>query len=541
MKMNHNEHGNLYLIAAGLLTVLCIPAAKAANITGVVRDEAGKAVVGVRLNLVNQQTSIVTAQTISSTDGIYRFKAIRPGTYQLIADLNNSHLSPATLVVVSAASSVVAADLLLKDKPQNEPANGPPPTFESVGVQGLIDSGGYSASASSAAASSLISGIANIKRTDNTVETPPGKDLPCTFESILKKDVEANPNNEDANRRLGEFYLAHGQANRAITILKRAQQLSSTDARVTQDLADALLMSRSFDAAKELANTLPSDVDADKYRLLARAEEGLGHFVQAAKDYRIAIKQSPTEQNLFGVGYELILAGMVADAEQAFSFGVERYPQSTILRIGLGTAEFLEGHSSTALQSFLKAAQMSPSNSGAYPFLVSVFEISGAEREQVIACVRRYLDAAPHDAEAYYLYARVLSRHSADGGDIDINQIEALLKQANALNPNLADAHFQLGRLYAERDDHNAAALEFETAIRLAPALREAHYRLAIEYRSLDETDKAAREMQLFREAGGSKNNEIEDPEVSLEKLAPMVSPQEQSSTQPGYCSTNLR
>ncbi len=52
--------------------------------------------------------------------------------------------------------------------------------------------------------------------------------------------------------RLGEFYLAHGSANRAIPYLKHAQQIDSDDFRTVRDLSEALLMSGQFDAAHEL-------------------------------------------------------------------------------------------------------------------------------------------------------------------------------------------------------------------------------------------------------------------------------------------------
>ena len=45
--------------------------------------------------------------------------------------------------------------------------------FEAAGIRGLIDPGGYSAPANAAAASGLISGVADIRRTENGAGSHP--------------------------------------------------------------------------------------------------------------------------------------------------------------------------------------------------------------------------------------------------------------------------------------------------------------------------------------------------------------------------------
>ncbi len=109
------------------------------------------------------------------------------------------------------------------------------------------------------------------------------------------------------------------------------------------------------------------------------------------------------------------------------------------------------------------------------------------------------------------MYALGLLHGNADGSVIDNNRVESLLKQAIALDPGLAKAHFQLGTVYAHRNDYESAAREFEATVRLAPDMKEAHYRLASAYKKTGRPEAAEREMQVIprtRDSDKTQNGE---------------------------------
>jgi tetratricopeptide (TPR) repeat protein len=458
-------------------------------------------------------------QIISGKDGAYRFTELPSGKCQLMAERSGFRIA---VVTISSASASIESDFSLTQlSPEGDTtASQPRLKFEAAGVRGLIDPGGYSAPANAAAASGLISGIADIRRTENAPGFLNAKGLPCRLEPELTKAVTESPENADANRQLGEFYLAHGAANQAIPYLKRAQQIGNNNARTILDLAEALLTSGQFNAAHELLKLMPeSKKDADYHQRLARAEEGLGQFTQASAEYELAAEKNSTEENSFGVGYELILAGRPEAAVKAFNAGLERHPSSVTLLIGAGTAAFLEGHSSAAVTLFLQAADLNPSDPRPYSFLAGAFEISQTQTEEVRASLKRHLKLSPADAEARYLYA-VGFLH---GGVIDNNRVESLLKQAIALDPSLTKAHFQLGTVYAHQDDYESATREFEATVRLAPDMKEAHYRLASVYKKIGRTEAAEREMKLFREARDSNKLLNGEGGISIEQFISVV------------------
>jgi tetratricopeptide (TPR) repeat protein len=70
------------------------------------------------------------------------------------------------------------------------------------------------------------------------------------------------------------------------------------------------------------------------------------------------------------------------------------------------------------------------------------------------------------------------------------------LQQAVKINPNYAEAHYELGVLYQEKEDHASAVQELQQAIRINPDYADAHFRLGILYQVLRGYDQALSEFE---------------------------------------------
>jgi tetratricopeptide (TPR) repeat protein len=505
--------------------------AELGRISGVVRDADGKSIEAVRITLKSEDSPSDVLQVSTGKSGEYAFSGLHVGEYRILAELDGYQLIPARVVKILSESLTVQLDFELlrsgAEKDSSQSNNGQqPPKFAAAGVRGLIDAGGYSAPANAAAASGLVKGIADIKRTETDNHASSEKEWPCGLEQELKKALEAHPDSADINRRLGQFYLAHDQAVRAIPYLEVAREKQPTDFATSKALARAWIRNSQFESARNLLTTLTTNQrDPELHGLLARAFEGSGMFRQASEQYQLAAKDQPTTGNLLGVGYELILDGSPDDAARAFESGLQIHPESIELLIGAGTAKFLQHGISEGNLYFLRASNLDPSDPRPYAFLASASKLQGPESGQVLDSLQRFLELAPDNPDACYYYAVCLWNRRGDGTtSTDLDKIEALLGRAIQLNPGFGKAHFQLGALYFERENYSAAVREYETTLRIAPDNNEAHYRLASAYKRTGQTALAAQEVRIFEE-NKRKQTVVEANGISIEQFVSVIGP----------------
>jgi tetratricopeptide (TPR) repeat protein len=407
----------------------------------------------------------------------------------------------------------------------SEASSAPGLQLEAAGVRGLIDPGGYSAPANAAVASGLIHGLAEMKG-EGKENDAGGEAWPCSLAPALETAAAASPGSAAAKQKLGNFYVSHGRSNEGATLLEEAHQIDDSE-EITRDLAAARLALRDFDGARALLIGLASrQHDSALHLLLARADEGAGKFRQASEQYELASQQQPSEESLFGVGYELIVAGAPAEAASAFAEALQKYPDSIELLLGAGSAQFLQGKTSESVRQFLRATEVSPSDPRPYGFLASAIALPGAEASRICESFRRFTELAPDNADALYDYALGLWT-TRQGRDTSANaeKIEGLLQRAIRLRPNFAKAHFQLGALYAEHGDYMEAVREYETTVRLSPELPEAHYRLANVYRHNGQTESAQREMLLFENMRKEHAEATSEGAVDLAQFVSVLAP----------------
>jgi tetratricopeptide (TPR) repeat protein len=483
---------------AGCILWLASSVALAASgsISGTVRDQAGKPVAKVQMRLLGSQIPPVARQTISGAGGEFLFSEVPEGEYELRAESTGYIKFNASGIKVQPGPEPVQVTVILQAAFESGSGSSqkPPLQLQASGLRGLIDPGGYSASANSGAASGLLKGIADVERTGGLSDLAT-KDFPCDSEPALRKAVEDAPSQE-SYRKLGEFYAVHAKMDEAIPLLQKASQLGPTDYKTSLQLGEALLEDRRYEEARDLfTGVLERDDLPEAHEKLAQAYEGLNMFQQAVDEYAKANSQKPNEAALFGRGYELLLAGRPADALRVYEEGMSKYPQSTRIRLGKGTAQFFLGQVAESVSTFLEASDVDPADARIYPLLAAASGTSSAPNARVVASFRRFLELAPEDARPNYFYALALSR---DTGVDSGTRIESLLRKAIQIDPQMAAAHLLLAQGYARRNDFADAIPEYETAIRLEPNASEPHYQLANVFRRTGRIEESVQELQRF-------------------------------------------
>jgi tetratricopeptide (TPR) repeat protein len=320
-------------------------------------------------------------------------------------------------------------------------------------------------------------------------------------EAEFKKALELEPQNYDANHNLGELYVRAGKVPAATPYLEQAQRIHPAAEDNGYDLALAYLISNRLpDARHLLQNLLKQKDSAELHNLLAEVEEKDGKFVAAANEYELAAHLDPSEGNLFDWGSELLLHRTLDPAITIFEKAAERYPNSPRIAIGLGIAYYSRGNYDDAVKSLLHAADLSPADPRVYPFLSRAYDSSPSQAEEVIARFHRFAEQQPNNGRAQYYYAMSLWKGKrTQDSNLDLAQIDALLKKASALDQSLAEAHLQLGNLHSDQHKYSDAIPEYQRALEINSDLADAHYRLGQAYMHVGEKDKAQEQLQAYQ------------------------------------------
>jgi len=360
-----------------------------------------------------------------------------------------------------------------------------PESFEVQELLGLV----YSAQSQDARATQHLQKAVNLQPGSAPARTNLASNLARLGKTGLateqfRKAVELDPGNFETNHNLGETYVRSGKLAEGVPYLEKAQQIDPASYDNGYDLSLAYLQIRRLaDAQRVLQGLLKQKNTAELHNLLAEVEEKDGKFVEAENEYEAATRLEPSESNLFDWGGELLLHRTLDPAVEVFKQGVERYPASQRMVVGLGMSFYVRGNYDDAVKSLLRAADLNPSEPNCYFFLSRAYDSSPSQADEVIQRFRRFAELQPKNGRAQYYYAMSLwkGKRAQDPG-LDLHQIETLLTQAIALDPKLAEAHLQLGNLYSDQNKHPEAIPEYKRAIELNSDLADAYYRLGQAY-----------------------------------------------------------
>jgi Tfp pilus assembly protein PilF len=295
----------------------------------------------------------------------------------------------------------------------------------------------------------------------------------------FKKALALDPNGVELNHNFGEFYAAREKMKEAIPLLRKAQQLRPTYNN-GYDLAVAETDDGELDAAENDVRTLlRQQKAAELHTLLGTILEKKRSFIAAGNEFQQAALIDPSEDNLVNWGAELLRHRTLEPAAQVFGKGIERFPKSWRLQVGLGVSEYLLGHQKEAVDAFCAAIDVNPKNTQPYYFLSRVHGVPAEQESAVSSRFEEYVKNAPKDPKAPFYYA--MNLWDSDNGQAegtDMAKVKSLLQQAILLDPRFAEAHLQLGILYEKESNQQLALSEFEHAVALDASLSIAHFRL---------------------------------------------------------------
>jgi tetratricopeptide (TPR) repeat protein len=324
-------------------------------------------------------------------------------------------------------------------------------------------------------------------------------------ELALLETAKQSPNDFAAQHRLGEFYLQQNRLPEGIHYLEKAQQLNPQDYDTGYDLSLAYL--NSGDTAKasaQLRQMVTRHETAELDDLLAEANEKSGDYKGAASEYYRATQLDPTEGNIFDLASFLLqhknYEGFLDNALTFFRYGVQKYPRSAKLMVGLGVTLYAEGKYDDAVETLCAAVDMDPTDPRPFQFLGKLSTASPAHLPEIRKRLEGFVHLYPSNGLANYYYAMSLWKRSDGEPLADTVVIEGLLKKATAASPDFYEAHFQLGILYQDQQKYPEAIREFEQTLTLRPDYGRAHYRLFLLYSRTHQKQLADQHLAMLKQ-----------------------------------------
>jgi tetratricopeptide (TPR) repeat protein len=317
----------------------------------------------------------------------------------------------------------------------------------------------------------------------------------------FRKALELEPNSYDANHNLGEYYIQLGKTAEAQPLLEHAQQVNPAAYNNGYDLAMADFLLGKLGAARLVVQALIEQKDTGELRnLLGQIDEKDGKFVAAANDFEAAAHLDPSEENLFAWGSEMLLHRTYDPAITIFQKAAERYPNSPRILIGLGLALYSRGKYDEAVRALIAAADLNPTDARCYLFLSKAYNSSPLQADEVVERFRRYALLQPDSALAQYYYAMSLwkGKRVGDAGS-ELSAVESLLQKSITLDDSLAEAHVQLGNLYADQRQYEKSIPQYVRALELDSSLADAHYRLGTDFVHVGQKDRAQKEFAAYQ------------------------------------------
>jgi tetratricopeptide (TPR) repeat protein len=408
---------------------------KRAAIGGTVRDPSGNALSGVKLTLTDERT-LAESVVVTADDGAYLFTPAAAGTYTLTTALSGFENAVRPHLTVGA-NQRLNVEFSLVPRPFGR-------TGEAVN-RGAIAG-----------------------------DSPPDGQRADSQRLFSHFEYDDKPNYKPgaaASSTQPGGYSSGANADSYDLILDYVESERPADER-----------NEAHDAEKSEDRYVPAESNALR-------EGGRSEIDQAALE-------AWNENQFFSHGSELLLHRKFAPAGELFQRGVASFPASAKLQMGLGITLYARGLYDQAVSALVQATDMVPSDARPYLLLAKAYNASRSQSREVAKRLERWVELEPKSAPAWYYYALSLWRGGKPGGNTD--RIEHSLKSAVALDPRFAEAHLELGALYAEQANYTDAISEYRRAVVIRPDLAAAHYRLAQAYARTGALAAARAELDLY-------------------------------------------
>lgn len=350
-------------------------------------------------------------------------------------------------------------------------------------------------------------------------------------ESLIENDPEAGVGWIEAEIRLGRVDEASSRIKRmeaanqlppareyeiAVLLSRHAyygpavdcfQRIASLDPswESRYNLALALLYDGRFAEASRLLSTLHDErpTNADALMFLGSALEMQDKMPEALEAYRAAAVADPSNPDRT-LDYTRLLMDMdrYDEAIQFIQSGTNATASSSPIKLRLGAVEMVKGDYAAAREAFNAALAENPELDAGYVGIAQTYARQSNDAEAI-----RILEAARARRPGRYLLEYYFGLLASRLGRED--EAIVALEHAAQLDPRSADPSFELGKIYASKQDWPEARKAFEHVVELNPQFAAAHFQLSQIYAHLGLHAESQREAELTKTLVNTQREEV--------------------------------
>ena len=303
------------------------------------------------------------------------------------------------------------------------------------------------------------------------------------------------PSQAEALQMIGAMEAQAGEYADAIRNLEKASSLApdSYDLRYNLGLA----YQRTGNARQALGVLEPlvkRNSSAELANLMGSVYEETGQYLDAVKAFQRAAESEPANEDYrFDYTWELLEHRSFEPARLVAEPAVHDFPLSMRMKLALGVAWFGLQRFRQAQELFVATAKQFPDSDLPLYYVTLAPDTSELAIPETKALLTAQHERFPRRFLPLYLLGHLELR------DGNAKVAAVLLQQCIRLQPDHAQARYELGRAYAELRRFHEAIGQYEASVRLQPELAEAWYRLYLAAHSSGDTDRARRAEGMFR------------------------------------------
>jgi superkiller protein 3 len=308
--------------------------------------------------------------------------------------------------------------------------------------------------------------------------------------------------------------LEAGLLQEAETELNAAVQLDPASADAVVKLAHVYLARKDIPAAgRTLEAAVARGLDAAPvYALLAEVYDQSGRPDHAIPAMRLAIQRDPqSEKYRFAYGLLLTNASAPGAAVIRLEEALKAFPDSPRLWFALGLAHYKNNINAKAEEAFKRAAELDPNFAPAFAYLGMV-RLQVGDYAGGVSLYEKALQVDPKLAVVHYLIADALLKQS----DADAARIESHLKRAIEMDATFAPARLALAKLFMRGERWADAVAALEGVVKLDPNEAEAYYQLGRAYVRLQRTEDARTAMATFKSLSETQKEKTQNEQREI-------------------------